>query len=543
MGTFGPELFLKSLNLSHIFAIRGLNCISHMKICFSYFLVKIFAHVLSKLKPIKSKIIERRIAMSRSKACALALSILMVLSLCAAIDVVTGENAITDQWDYDRLKTSEPYRVIKVNNKYEIPYFIIPFDKRGICAAPETRSTVINLAKEGKYTDIYIFAHGWNNDWTKATERYDEFLKGYIKMRQKHNLPMHESYQPLLIGLFWPSTALVFGEGEKGPLKTAVDPTSVDEMVREERLEISELANELETDQVKRFYELTQKKSLSEYEANELAAISKIFYDKSNDELLIEESFSQTEIIEQWRNVSVYFKRNFVNGNGPGSKPSDKDKLIGYLDPRWIVRILTFRQMKDRAGKVGTNGVGPLLRELLEAKKPRLHLIGHSFGGKVVLSGLCADDSLPRKVESMLLLQPAVSHLCFAKAVPDSHKPGGYREALNRVNKPILATYSAKDFTLRIFYSFGFPFKKDVGDIGKKIDPNGPPNKYAALGGFGPHGVEEKTELINIKDVNQRYQLNQGSRVIGLCATRTITGHGEISNESTYWALYSLVSK
>ena len=41
--------------------------------------------------------------------------------------------------------------------------------------------------------------------------------------------------------------------------------------------------------------------------------------------------------------------------------------------------------MKERAGKVGRGGVNPLLREIRAAAPDlRVHLVGHSFGGRLV---------------------------------------------------------------------------------------------------------------------------------------------------------------
>ena len=77
-------------------------------------------------------------------------------------------------------------------------------------------------------------------------------------------------------------------------------------------------------------------------------------------------------------------------------------------------------------------------------------------------------------------------------------------------------------------------------DLGEMRIAGEPPSKYAALGGFGPRHSGEA--LVDILDVNQPYQLNQGARVVGLRGTRTIAGHGDISNELTWWALYTLVS-
>jgi pimeloyl-ACP methyl ester carboxylesterase len=77
-----------------------------------------------------------------------------------------------------------------------------------------------------------------------------------------------------------------------------------------------------------------------------------------------------------------------------------------------VIRLASVYQMKDRAGRVGASGVRELLEDLLAKNETaRLHLLGHSYGAKVLLSALATATLMPgRKAHSMLLLQPAVSH-------------------------------------------------------------------------------------------------------------------------------------
>jgi hypothetical protein len=438
-----------------------------------------------------------------------------------------------------------PYRHIHLDDGSEIPYYIIPFDKHGLCDGPETRHHLLDSVKKGTYSDIFLFCHGWNNDWTVATKRYEDFIGGYMNMRCQYNLPMPANYRPLLVGVFWPSTSLVFGERETGPQIAATDPALVDAGVSEERQVVRELADELPVDQAKRFYELTQQTSLNEAEALELAGIAKVFYRDQNEELQLQAPITEAEILTLWAAAAPETELDLDDfglaggGTGAGPQAAGLGDLVKKLDPRNIVRLLTVYQMKDRAGTVGAKGVGPLLRELLAAGNARLHLIGHSYGSKVVLSAVSFGGELPRKVESLLLLQPAVSHLCFAETVPGSNLPGGFRPALNRVNKPILSTFSAHDGPLTKTFHLALRRQEDLGEA--KIAAAGdPPSKYAALGGFGPRRAGER--LVEILDVGQSYLLGAGGQVIGLRGTRTIKGHGDISNPSTWWALYCLAS-
>ena len=74
--------------------------------------------------------------------------------------------------------------------------------------------------------------------------------------------------------------------------------------------------------------------------------------------------------------------------------------------------------MKARAGDIGRGGLGPLLVEL-HRRSPavRVHLIGHSFGARLVsfaLGGIGSPAESP--VASLLLVQGAFSHWSFAHA-------------------------------------------------------------------------------------------------------------------------------
>ena len=213
-------------------------------------------------------------------------------------------------------------------------------------------------------------------------------------------------------------------------------------------------------------------------------------------------------------------------------------KKLNKLDPRQLVRVLTVRKMKDRAGVVGTNGVGPLLHDILTtAPAARVILAGHSYGAKVVMSAVCSGAELPRQVYGALLLQPAISHLSFAADVDG--RPGGYRSALARIQKPILSTFSANDDPLRNIFHHGLSRSEDLGEA-KIAGNDDPPSQFAALGGYGPRNSGEV--IIDILDFPNRYDLPDSIDLYGVRGTSRISGHSDISNEATYWALYCLVT-
>ncbi len=117
-----------------------------------------------------------------------------------------------------------------------------------------------------------------------------------------------------------------------------------------------------------------------------------------------------------------------------------------------VLRTMSYYEMKNRAGVIGRNGLGPMIGQLAAANAGiRVHLIGHSFGARLVsfaLSGLppaAAGANSP--VRTLLLIQGAFSHYSFANPVPNFlvTGPGALSAFAGNVNGPLLATFSAAD--------------------------------------------------------------------------------------------------
>jgi hypothetical protein len=86
----------------------------------------------------------------------------------------------------------------------------------------------------------------------------------------------------------------------------------------------------------------------------------------------------------------------------------------------------------------------------LGGKAPRLHLIGHSFGAKLLASAVLGG----LRPESLVLLQAAFSAFAFAEEVPSMKRPGFYHRVLAErlVAGPIVALRSDHDRALGTLY-------------------------------------------------------------------------------------------
>jgi pimeloyl-ACP methyl ester carboxylesterase len=442
-----------------------------------------------------------------------------------------------------------PYRTLQFGDGSTASFYVMPFDKQGRCEAPATREELLRSARDGEPTDVYLFSHGFNNAWKEATRHYDGFVDGYMRLRRDRQLDLGRSYRPLLVGVFWPSAILVL-PGEHGPAIAGV-PTveQQEEAVAQERREVQEIAAELDPSRVERFYQLAQREGpLTDTELAELAEMLAPLYRTGTEEQPREpQPPDPQELVEMWTAGDEDEEgdplRDFgTTGGGAGGPAAAGFPSLGGLasKARDIVRQTALWMMKDRAGTVGALGVGPLLRDLLAGSSARLHLIGHSFGCKVCLSAIC-QEPLPagRAVNSLLLLQPAVNYLCFAKDATGAGQPGGYRPALERVEQPILSTFSQHDQGLRLFHLA----LRRASDLGEARIAGAPPSRYAALGGYGPGGVDGESREIPIRQVGEAYDLGPGApEIYGVDGTAAISSHGDISNPATWWALYSQVA-
>jgi len=117
------------------------------------------------------------------------------------------------------------------------------------------------------------------------------------------------------------------------------------------------------------------------------------------------------------------------------------------------LRQLTYWQMKNRAGVVGQKGLGPAIDRLSnEFPDLRVHLIGHSFGARLVSFALAGiRESAPSPVKSVTLLEGAYSRFAFTHDLPFGGQ-GALDGKLARIDGPLTVCFSSHDKALSVFY-------------------------------------------------------------------------------------------
>ncbi len=477
-----------------------------------------------------------------------------------------------------------------------MPTWLLRFDKHGASISPQTRAMLLQQLSAAPPGDIVFFSHGWNNDFDDASDLYARFLREYETLAAQHPIPRPggAAHAPLFIGVLWPSIWLSFDNGPQiaaggnagqaggnagGSGLDAPSEAPADALVKElaDALVAAGAAGSLE-----RVYALLEMPQLDDAQARELAGLLvPAFGTLADDEAAGgARPTASADLLQMLRAMqqaqgggAAPAARDIDDwgvpaGAGPGTTGTtgataatdvQTAGFLSKLDPRQALRLFSVYKMKDRAGTVGAHGVATLLRDVMAATAAAgtpVHAVGHSYGCKVMLSAVCAPAPLPRPLQSLLLLQPAVSHLCFADDIPRIGKPGGYVGALaaDRVRAPVLCTYSRQDFALHTTFHLALRRDSDLGDQdigiagGDAADTSAgkPPSNFAALGGYGPRRAGSQRLVDPMPAAGAAYPPLDGmaARLIGLDGSAGLIGsHGDVASPAAAWALHRLVAR
>ncbi|MFD3682075.1 serine-threonine protein kinase [Streptomyces sp. NPDC058613] len=359
------------------------------------------------------------------------------------------------------------------------PYAELVFDSEGD-ADREAEAAVARM----EATDLLVFAHGWNSDRSTSTRLYDRFFApfpglvgsgvrlGYVGVVwpsirfADEPIPDFDAPAPGLLAD--PATAEAAAAG--GGSGTAPDPGTALGPGTRAALGAFWPGRRAELDRVAELLERREESAAAFIEfgalVRELAGVNAVPTAAAPP---VPAVFTQ-DVLEVCRDLAAALA---AAGAPPGTEappgtdaPPGADAAAGRepgvgdgLRPLWkgakeLLRQATYYQMKKRAGVVGERGLGPVLAGLA-ARRPalRVHLLGHSFGARVVSFSLRAVPDGARYVKSLTLFQGAFSHYAFADRLPHDQGRGGALGGLQRrVDGPVVACHSPHDTSLKIFY-------------------------------------------------------------------------------------------
>jgi hypothetical protein len=347
---------------------------------------------------------------------------------------------------------------------------------------------VLHDAKQDPPSHVFLFSHGWKGDIPAAKDQYDRWIGAMLK-RGDDRAAAGAAFKPLWIGLHWPS--LPFGDEEFGGGKAfdlddegAPDPRKLVDVYLE-RLGLGEDARPL----LETIVEAHRKNAAATVLPPEAAAAYRDLAEKTGRSAAANGHAPETDA-EPFQPEAAFQAGNEASmgadfGGGGGF-------LGGILGP---LQQLSYWTMKKRARSIGESGMHNFAESLMNAiPGARFHLMGHSFGCIAMSSlvgGPAASQALPRPVDSLALVQGAVSLWAFAQTIPNDSAHGYFNPFILRkaVRGPIIVTRSQFDKAVGKLYPLASQISFAAPSFAAAFDPEDEElPKYGAIGAFGIRG-------------------------------------------------------
>jgi hypothetical protein len=435
-----------------------------------------------------------------------------------------------------------------------ITYVEAQFNKDG------TSSSQNQINLPATVTDLFVISHGWNNDASEARELYRKLFENFVAVAQPGDLPGREF---AILGVIWPSkkfdelvaaSSAPGAAGGSAAVKTAADKAS-DQPLKDKLDEMAkfftEPAQQKALNEAKALVPDLQEKGSARQEfvnkirslldptaANEEDA-SKTFFEDDGNELMKNLKVDEEDLDKE---VAGDTDGSASLPLGVGTVPPVQGGAAGLATflagfkaaAMNVLNFTTYYEMKARAGSVGKNGVAKVI-DNLPAHVKCVHLVGHSFGGRVVTAA--AANSTTPKIKSMSLLQTAFSHNGFSKSMK-----GFFRSVVDnkRVDGPILVTHTKNDKAVGVAYPLASRINGDTAAaFGDKDD------KFGGLGRNGAQQMETKPsqEAIDgsLLPENGNYSFQAG-KFHNLEGSPFISGHGDVTGKQIAHAIRKAIA-
>jgi hypothetical protein len=424
------------------------------------------------------------------------------------------------------------------------PFWILNFDEDGQPRSPSDTDRFVEEVAAQNLSDLFIFSHGWNNDPATAMWLYQGFFGEVRKVLDDASLPRRRDATVGVAGVIWPS--ILWPDNELP--ESAGGAASLDAPAPEADLTGELKKVFLSPDEHRIVEDLTD--MLDRKERSEEALLA--FKAKLN-ELMRQPAAGQPayDNLEQ-RGIAVSDQEWFDALDALADQEASSDDAGGaaglgdtfkrlWGGAKAALRVTTYWTMKNRAGVVGKNGLGPLIGRLHEAAPNlKVHLLGHSFGARLVscaLSGLPdlpAGDASP--VKSLFLLQGAFSHFTFADALPfDTSRKGELAGLASRVDGPLLTTHSLKDLAVGTAYPLAsIVAGQDAADASDILF------RWGAMGHDGAQSVDAAQDNLSAPGTAYAFAagkwLNLDSNMVIINGGPPSGAHSDIIHPQTAWA-------
>lgn len=349
------------------------------------------------------------------------------------------------------------------------PVWDLQFDEKGDLISPAQGNVVDEVADQG-IEDLFVFSHGWGASQDQATTLFSVMFPMIRQAAQ--DVPSLGRLG--FAGIYWPALwfpptpatpptptgSLQVTGGAVAPLSAGtaevtgaqiaacLQPGFADPEQQKAIIQIGQLI-----DQGQAMIGAGQPDAAKQQLVTQISQLIRSLTPSGQGEDAGERALLMTcDPVNAYQKAAAVFGDTPARGAALGPGDWFASAINGAKD---AVRMLSFWTMKARAGTIGQTGLAQVLAAV-HAKSPaiRVHLIGHSFGARLVsfaLAGIGTPGESP--VCSLTLLQGAFSHWSFANAMGNPFgAPGGLNTFNDRVHGPLVATFSSYDWAVGIWY-------------------------------------------------------------------------------------------
>lgn len=412
------------------------------------------------------------------------------------------------------------------------PFFPLQFNNNAQAVDPGEEPALRGWLQAQGPVDLAVVSHGWNNDEQDALRLYQNLFACVRKVLNQAQVPAMNGRTIAVAGVFWPSKKFAAEEDIPGgaasvtpadPLADAFEGASAaaDPQVL---ARLRELAAEEQPTLPQQDEAVTLlRKLLAAVPDSAEEGASSVRSAAAGDGGFTNDVFLQQLLGEEDAPEAG-------EGGAAGLFPGPADDLVNAV--QMGLNLFTFYTMRERAGQVGAQALNPLLTRLAALPNVRLHLMGHSFGARLVTSAAAASGLF--RPRSMALLQAAFSHYGFA-TLYDGHSDGAFRNMLmeKRVAGPIIITHTSKDRAVGWAYPIAARLR---GIVAAAID-GGPDDPF---GGMGRNGAQKTPQAVFqslLAAGAPGYRMPASGGVLNLEASAFISGHSAITNDAVAFAL------
>jgi pimeloyl-ACP methyl ester carboxylesterase len=443
-----------------------------------------------------------------------------------------------------------------------ITVFEIQFDKNARPVMPAQEQAIVQAltAPNNAIAHVIVLAHGWNNDMDEARTLYRDFL------RQFEQVAAAAVASTVAIGVLWPSKRFTDAELIPGGAASAdADPKAqqalVDRLQEMKHLfadgdadvkldEMKSLVHGLTTDPAKQRRFVTLLGEITDRNQDETQRTADEGQAKisSQDGADLLKRFSMPVtahgVVRGAGGAAAVAAAGGIGGNPalagrqPGAMAASGigDFFTGInAGAMRLLNIATYYTMKDRAGKLGRDGLNPLLARIQAAVRAsiKFHVVGHSFGARLATAAV--DGPAPLRVNTLVLLQAAYSHNGLARNF-DGHGGNGFFHAVldgHKVSGPILITHSKHDTAVGRAYPLASRLNRDQASALGDAD-----DVFGGMGANGAQHIDADRAALVLLPAGGTYDFtSSGKRVFNLNGDATITGHSDVARPETAYAL------